>query len=224
MSINFQFIKSSEHQLFKEFKHIYKYVVESHHFMYETLVKKTDNMNLGFEQKIIDNIQFRYKQVDIMISDLLSNCVWNIQKNEPRANHLRFIIAIINSLRDLESMNNSYLSLLKFFMKRQLSQDIYKHFLEAYKITNNVSTTILEELETHNRLYDNNERLINTFIDYHKYLKNLIRTSILIYSENNNMLDNKTLIDLITNFGILERMVENQESIINAFSYINHIN
>lgn len=224
MSINFQFIKSSEHQLFKEFKHIYNYVIESHVFMYDTLVKKTDNMNLGFDQQIIDTIQFRYKQVDIMINDLLSNCVWNIQKNEPRANHLRFIIAIINSLRDMEFLNNSYLSLLKFFMKRQLSQDIYKHFLEAYKVTNNVSNTILEELETHNRLHIGNERLVTTFGEYHKYLKNLIRTSILIYSENSNMLDNKTLIDLITHFGMLERMVEHQESIINAFSYINPIN
>lgn len=224
MSINFQFIKSSEHQLFKEFKHIYNYVIESHIFMYDTLVKKTDNMNLGFDQQIIDTIQFRYKQVDIMINDLLSNCVWNIQKNEPRANHLRFIIAIINSLRDMEFLNNSYLSLLKFFMKRQLSQDIYKHFLEAYKVTNNVSNTILDELKTHNRLHVGNERLVNTFGEYHKYLKNLIRTSILIYSENSNMLDNKTLIDLITHFGMLERMVEHQESIINAFSYINPIN
>ncbi len=224
MSINFQFIKSSEHQLFKEFKHIYKFAVESHDFMYETLVKKTDNMNLGFDQNIIDTIQFRYKQVDILINDLLSNCVWNIQKNEPRANHLRFIVAIINSLRDLEFLNNSYLSLLKFFMKRQLSQDIYKHFLEAYKITNNVSHTIIDELEEHNRLYIGNEKLVNTFTEYHKYLKNIIRTSILIYSENNHMLDNKTLIDLITNFGILERMVEHQESIIHAFSYINPIN
>ncbi len=221
MSINFQFIKSSEHELFKDFKHIYKYLVDTHKFVYDALVKKNDNLNSSFDQQTIDTINFRYKQVDILINDLLSNCVWNIQKNEPRANHLRFIVAIINSLRDLEFLNNSYISLLKFFIKRQLSPDIYNHFLEAYKITNNVSFNIIEELEIHNRLYSGNEKLSNIFVEYHKYLKNIIRTSILIYSENNNLLDNKTLIDLITNFGILERIVEHQESIITAFSFIN---
>ena len=221
MAVNYEFIKYSELELYNEFKSIFKYVVETHQTLFSTLNEK--NNDADFEDSAIENIRHRHKNLELMNSDLLGNCIWNIQKNEPRASHLRFIVTIIKNLKDVEIINNYCLKILRFFNKRKLPFDLNKHFIEAYKTTNDVSKKILNEFETNNKIDPNNEKIITIFNDYHKYLKNIIRTSILIYSEKNIKIDNKTLIDLITNFGILERIVEHEESIINSFSLINNL-
>ena len=221
MAVNYEFIKYSELELYNEFKSIFKYVVETHQILFSTLNEK--NNDADFEDSAIENIRHRHKNLELMNSDLLGNCIWNIQKNEPRASHLRFIVTIIKNLKDVEIINNYCLKILRFFNKRKLPSDLNKHFIEAYKTTNDVSKKILNEFETNNKIDPNNEKIITIFNDYHKYLKNIIRTSILIYSEKNIKIDNKTLIDLITNFGILERIVEHEESIINSFSLINNL-
>ncbi len=221
MAVNYEFIKYSELELYNEFKSIFKYVVETHQTLFSTLNEK--NNDADFEDSAIENIRHRHKNLELMNSDLLGNCIWNIQKNEPRASHLRFIVTIIKNLKDVEIINNYCLKILRFFNKRKLPSDLNKHFIEAYKTTNDVSKKILNEFETNNKIDPNNEKIITIFNDYHKYLKNIIRTSILIYSEKNIKIDNKTLIDLITNFGILERIVEHEESIINSFSLINNL-
>lgn len=53
-------------------------------------------------------------------NDILDECIWFIQKNEPRANHLRLIIAIINSLNDTKRMSNYIVSFSKFHIKQSL--------------------------------------------------------------------------------------------------------
>jgi len=57
----------------------------------------------------------------------MDDCVWIISKNQPVANHLRFIIAVLNSIQDLERMADYIVSAAKFFLThKKLDKDINK--------------------------------------------------------------------------------------------------
>ena len=73
MAVNYEFIKYSELELYNEFKSIFKYVVETHQILFSTLNEK--NNDADFEDSAIENIRHRHKNLELMNSDLLGNCI-----------------------------------------------------------------------------------------------------------------------------------------------------
>jgi phosphate transport system protein len=57
-------------------------------------------------------------------AQIQDDCIWSISKNEPLANHLRYIVAILNSVKDLERMGDYAVSAIRFFANNQVSDEI----------------------------------------------------------------------------------------------------
>jgi phosphate transport system protein len=57
-------------------------------------------------------------------AQIQDDCIWSISKNEPLANHLRYLIAIINSSKDLERMSDYAVSAMRFFVNNKIPDDI----------------------------------------------------------------------------------------------------
>ncbi len=113
------------------------------------------------------------------IRDILDECIWLIQKHEPRANHLRLLISIINSLNDLKRMSSYVVTLTKFFVKNhakinvKTKTNILKIGSFCLEVSNNfyslIKTFNLDEMkEKSDILFDNflkeYKKIYSTFI------------------------------------------------------------
>ncbi len=87
----------------------------------------------GDSEKLFEETLKFDKQNISVANDIVDECVWLIQKNEPRANHLRFFVALINSCNNLKR-NSAYLvNFAKFYFKQ--NANITKEFrMEVSKI------------------------------------------------------------------------------------------
>ena len=217
---NYLIMRESEKQLLDQITSYFQGVVQMHEDLFSYLNDDEEaSENKWLNDENYKSIIYENEKSHTIYDDILDDCMWVIQKNEPRASHLRFIVSLINSVKDLQRVSDYALSIAKFFYKRSLSKQIHESFLEAYKQTVDLSKYICDEF-TNKYVEEFREELANKVEEYHKYLKNKIRTSVLLYSETNLSLENKTLIDLIAGFGALERTIEHQENVIKAFYYI----
>lgn len=140
MAINYDTLKTSENFLKKLFLQFFDHVLESQKFLYESFYKT---------KKITDK-QFRYlakceKQANQFEAQILDEASWIISKDQPRASHLRFLIAIIKSIKDLERMGD-FVDRTCFILRRQknidpevkhavycLMKDSYEFSLKIYR-------------------------------------------------------------------------------------------
>lgn len=223
MATNYFMMKESEDQLLKGFNNYFAFVIKMNNSLLANLQKEEANLLID-EAKLSDQdyqvILYDSKKSQALYDDMLDDCMWVIQKNEPRAAHLRFVISIINSIRDLQKVGDYTAIIAKFFYKRHLNKPIYDNFIEAFVKTNQLINLIYQEFTT-KRIEEFREDIDKLTGEYHQYLKNKIRTCSLLYSETDLTLENKTLIDLIACFGALERSIEHLESVLRAFYYVN---
>ncbi len=120
---NYGQLKAEEKEIINTFK---SYLWDTITF-FETTFNNIITKN-NAEELFDDSIEKDKKLIN-QGRDILDDCIWFIQKNEPRANHLRLIIAIINSLNDVKRISNYTVTLTKFYNKC---------FEEMDKITYNV--------------------------------------------------------------------------------------
>ena len=220
MPTNYLIMRESERDLLNEIINYFKGVVKTHETLYSFLEENKENAeDKWLNDENYKSIIYENEKSHTIYDDILDDCMWVIQKNEPRASHLRFIISLINSVKDLQRVSDYALSIAKFFYKRVLNKQIYDSFMEAYKQTTDLSRYICDQF-ANKYVEDFREELSERVDEYHKYLKNKIRTSVLIYNETDLSLENKALIDLIAGFGALERTIEHEENVIKAFYYI----
>ncbi len=217
MAINYGLLKESENEIMIEFKEFYSFVIGINTKLYEYLQDDVESLRSISEEQL-EIINDLVKKAEITQGDLLANCIWLIQKNEPRASHLRFIIAIIYSIKNLLNVCESTLKLAKFFSKIQINVDLFKEFLNAHKLTIELSKKIADSLsERDPNIIQQN--LKNDFENYHQEIKTLIRKCAYIHDDNLYK-DNKDLINFIINLGRLERIIDRQENILHDFAYI----
>lgn len=108
---NYTNLKLEEREIMEHFKVFLNEVIEFYEDQLKAYIQHKDCE--AFFEKAIDtdkrNLRKSY--------DLLDECIWFIQKNEPRANHLRLIIAIINSLNDIKRISKYTLAFSNFYFK-----------------------------------------------------------------------------------------------------------
>ena len=92
---------------------------------------KTINDNLHI---IFDNVERRLKRSKDMEDELLDECIWTISKDDPRANHLRFIISIIYSTKDISRSCEYAQSSAKIIVRNNINQDVIKNFMPLSKL------------------------------------------------------------------------------------------
>ncbi len=120
---NYGQLKAEEKEIINTFK---SYLLESLNFFEATFNGFMDKVNAD---ELFDDAIEKDKKLIRTGRDILDDCIWFIQKNEPRANHLRLIIAIINSLNDVKRLSSHTVTLAKFNSK--CVEEIDKHSYEV---------------------------------------------------------------------------------------------
>ena len=101
MPINFDTLKTSENNLRKLFLKFYSHVLASQDYLYKQFAtsKKISAQTLQYivtKEKIANQYE----------AQILDEASWIISKDQPRATHLRYLIAIMRSIKDLERMGD----------------------------------------------------------------------------------------------------------------------
>lgn len=127
---------------------------------------------------IFDNAEKRLKRSKDLEDELLDECIWTISKDDPRANHLRFIISIIYSTKDISRASEYAQSIAKIIVRSHLSQNIIKTLepLKGLYLKYIEDVIKLSESNLENKI-DSFDELNNEFeSEYEKFLK-IIRKS-----------------------------------------------
>ncbi|MCV3743379.1 phosphate uptake regulator PhoU [Ureaplasma sp. ES3154-GEN] len=133
MATNYSMMKESQTELFDTFKNFYKRVLDNT----QDLCDKLMNKDLGYKE-ICNDAVFKEEQVNLIYSDLIDECVWTIQKDQPRAGHLRFFISVINSAKDLERISDHNEIISEYFEEYDFSEQEKIHFLNAFQASNQI--------------------------------------------------------------------------------------
>ncbi|MBR3259388.1 MAG: hypothetical protein IKG09_01360 [Mycoplasmataceae bacterium] len=131
MSTNYNILLKSEKKLKKLLFSYLFHVYEIH----QKLWRDTEKYIGQNENLILDNIERRLKRSSDAEDELLDECIWTISKDDPRANHLRFIIFIIYSTKDLSRACEYTQSIGKIIVRNNFSKktiDIIKPLFKLY--------------------------------------------------------------------------------------------
>ncbi|MDE7222139.1 MAG: hypothetical protein K2N40_02635 [Ureaplasma sp.] len=218
MPVNYILLKEKEQEIINEFLNFYdqtlKIVAE-----FENYLSDNKNKDVELDDKVYDEIIDKIRKNELIGQDLLSNCIWTIQKNEPRASHLRFIIAIIYSIRNLNNITRYTNKICKWLNKEKLKPEFLKVLIDSLQLTYQRSLKIYNYIANNNwnemkDIYESESE------DYHSKMKNTIS---MISTENGSKwkLNNKELIEYIYAIGRIERIVDMQDNIINDLSDLN---
>ena len=130
MSTNYNILLKSEKKL-KDLILSYILLMHEIHKKLWADANKYINDNLHI---IFDNVERRLKRSKDMEDELLDECIWTISKDDPRANHLRFIISIIYSTKDISRSCEYAQSIAKIIVRNNINQDVIKNFMPLSKL------------------------------------------------------------------------------------------
>lgn len=116
MSTNYNILLKSE-------KKLKKIIVEYLELVYRIHSKLWNELIDGETHSAFDNTERRVKQAILMEDELIDECVWTISKDDPRANHLRFIISVIYCAKDLTRASEYAQSIAKIIIRKQIAKE-----------------------------------------------------------------------------------------------------
>ncbi|MGL5246009.1 MAG: PhoU domain-containing protein [Mycoplasmoidaceae bacterium] len=99
MPTNYNTLLSSEKELSDLFFDNLEHLLKMHKFLWTSIIEKKN------DKKVKEKIAFYTEESIKKSKDILDDCVWIISKDQPRANHLRFIISMIHSVKDIEALS-----------------------------------------------------------------------------------------------------------------------
>ncbi|MDE5599704.1 MAG: hypothetical protein K2I49_02095, partial [Ureaplasma sp.] len=125
MSSNYQLLKESKNELIQELLSFFEHIVSvsKETYFYISKHNKVDD-------DFLEKINLSEEKSDILYDNVLNSSVWIIQKDQPRASNLRFIISCINSAKELERASDYLLLVTKFLNKRTLDDKLHEYFME----------------------------------------------------------------------------------------------
>lgn len=121
MAINYQSLKISEKELQNYFMSYAKHILN----MQEILLKLLKDEK-AITPSIFKKVETMENKANEFEAEIMNECIWVISKDMPRANHLRFIIAIINSIKDLERMADYVIASVAIFYKSKQPKEMYR--------------------------------------------------------------------------------------------------
>lgn len=213
MTNKYQSIKEDEKNIFKNFINCFEAILLEINDIYEKFKKQYNS------EKLFDEA-LKFDQQNILVTnDIIDDCVWLIQKNEPRANHLRFFIAIISSCNNLKRSSAYIVNFAKFYYKE--NEHINEHYLKEI-------TKIFELTITHlNKLFniinkwpikidqDACTKIFNDFLKiYKKYSNEIILNTI----KHEKKISSKFISALVIAIKNFDRYIDNTIYIIENFS------
>ncbi|MDK2819361.1 MAG: hypothetical protein KFW07_00845 [Mycoplasmataceae bacterium] len=162
-------------------KNLKKMVVQFLEYSYSTHEKLWKNI-FTFEDgnKIIDSMEVRLKEAEQRERDLLDECIWIISKDNPRANHLRFIISIIYTTKDITKTASYPLYIAKTFVRKKID------IIQISKIKE-MTESYLKLFEKYIKIYQNDkikdkfdevEKMYLEFIEFSHEINKKIRAEL----------------------------------------------
>ena len=216
MPSNYEILKNSENQSFSMFSNYVQHVIKTWKELLQTIENKTYKEKTVYDRFVkLENRSNNYE------AEILDECIWIISKNQPVANHLRFIIAILNSIIDLERMADYAMSMIKYFYTSEdklsekvesLTVTILKESIQAIeKILNNVLSKYAMES------YKEGVKIQTQFNK--KYKEHLIELSKILSNQTAKQIGNMMTGNII-NIKYMERSVDHAINITENFLFI----
>ncbi len=215
MPANYSLLKDSENELLTKFRSFINHVIHSWNALYKTLqTDKTVN-----DQKL--NMFFDLEdQSNHFEAEILDDSIWAISKNQPIGNHLRFIIAILNSITDLERMADYVMSTARFFnMHKKIDKKVFDLLTSSIKDSSSYVAKILDHLITKKAVetYELAVKYQKAYQD--KYSNTMVELSKILHSKTA-----KEIADILTGaiiiFKHVERNVDHALNVAENFLYI----
>lgn len=215
MASNYFLMRESETEIFNNLNDFSLHVLKMHELVLE-LIKKSEEITS--EEK--EHISYYEEKSNNFYHEIVNDCIWVIQKDQPRASHLRFIISSINSAKELERIADYAKNIAKLLKNKNYESKIRKSFYEVHldgiKIMKKFYNTYTEKATS--KISTDDKGII---LEYHKFIKRTIAEAIAISKTITQEEAYKIHIDLIIALNKLERCVEHAFNVVKAFSYIN---
>ena len=161
-------LKNDEKKIFETFASQFLVFISE----LEEVCKKFKN-DYDPEKLFEETLQYDKKNT-IIVNDIIDECIWLIQKNEPRANHLRFFISLINSSDNLKRTSAYIVNFAKFYRKQ--NQFITKKYKEELSYLFELTISYIKKLFNVFKNFPiqiNEEEYTNTFNMFLKEYKKL---------------------------------------------------
>ncbi|OYD26679.1 phosphate transport system protein [Mycoplasma testudineum] len=193
MSRNYENLRNSEENLSKIFEKFFRHSIKIHRTTLKAIDALIEKNNEKAEEYFvqIDKEEFESNQFE---ANIIDEAVWIISKDQPLANHLRFLIAIISSSSDLERICDYAKNISKFLKfnyhsdqyylenLKSLHTNVFKKYFEIFekfKATdpNHVLEFALSKKESFERKYIQNIKIVTqrlTLENQQDYLYNFI--------------------------------------------------
>lgn len=215
MSANYSLLKDSENELLEKFQTFAKHVINSWKELHKVL-----QSNSTVSQEKLNHFFELEDQSNHFEAEILDDSIWAISKNQPIGNHLRFIIAILNSITDLERMADYVMSAAKFFYTHQkIDNKIANLLIASIKDSSSYVEKIFDCLMTKKAVesYDVAVKYQKTYQE--KYAAAMVELSKILHSKTAKEIAN-ILTGAIIVFKHVERNVDHALNIAENFLYI----
>lgn len=175
MATNYNTLIESEKNLKKMVVQFLEYSYSTHEKLWKNIFDFQDG------DKIIDSMEVRVREAEQRERDLLDECIWIISKDSPRANHLRFIISIIYTTKDITRTASHPLFITKTFVRKKIDivqMTKIKEMIELY----------LKLFEKYIKIYQNDkikdkfdevEKMYLEFIEFSHEITKKIRAELI---------------------------------------------
>ena len=220
MAINFDTLKTSEANLRKMFLRFYNHVLQSQDYLYKKFKASKKLSSIQYATILANE-----KKANKMEAMVLDETSWIISKDMPRAAHLRFLIAIIRSIKDLERMGDFVERVARIlFNQDNIGKDIHRAICRLMKQSHDFSKEIYRNIASgphQTKLYYTN-KATKLFLDFSaKYRECFKEIGEKIFRSKKDI-NNK--IAIFTAIKHIERNADHAFNILENFMYISEPN
>lgn len=155
--------------------------------------------------------------------DIRDDCIWIISKDQPRANHLRFIIAILYSIKDVERMADYAFTIAKILNKEKITSSMIKSMDSLLAKSIAFYDSVIQKIDADD-MYECEENMYMMFDSFRNDYKAFLKESITELSSSINLANASKFVEYYFNYSIvikyLDRVVDHALSIYKNFLLI----
>ena len=224
MSSNYQLVKTSEKELTQHFFKFYHHVRNEWKKLIAILKESKTISDENY--KVFKKMENKSNHME---ADILDESIWSISRNQPVANHLRFVISIIYSISDLERMADYVINCVNIIRQNKFTNYAIAVALDAFKLSFDCMEKIFKLLETKEKIkvdpivaYHQANVVINYYrTEYKEILKDLSK---IIYDKNTPEQIETILSSISIIVKYSERNVDHSVNILENFIYVRESN
>ena len=207
MPSNYNTLLSSEKELSELFFDNLEHLLKMHKFLWTNILEKKN------DKRVKDKIAFYTEESVKKNKDILDDCIWIISKDQPRANHLRFIISMIHSVKDMEALSkypNKILAIYSNEIKISKSlEKLVKNYLDIFQ-------EVIKMLKQ-KQAEANYKKSLNLKDNFLKIYEDFLQKDLNIKSDKFN---NKNYLDMYKIVKSLDKTIDHLFNLFDNFKFI----